>query len=75
MTKVIDYDAKQDVIAWLEEYREGCESRSRDTNAHFAARALTLIEQYDSREATALGMLMAQRPHAEIRDFLLQWPA
>lgn len=53
-------DQRQDVIAWLE-----------DQPDPMALHALALIDYAEARENTVLGMCMARRPHAEIRDYLL----
>lgn len=53
-------DQKQDVIAWLE-----------DQPDPMALHALALIDYAETRGDTALGMCMARRPHAEIRDYLM----
>ena len=55
-------DDKQDALAWLERWVE------LDQNAQLV---LDLIEEYETRENTAIGMLTARLPHAEIRDYLL----
>lgn len=61
--KHIDEDRLQDVIADLED--------DRAAGNDMAGFALDILDAYSSRESTVIGMLMARRPHDEIRDALL----
>lgn len=56
-------DEKQDALAWLFD-RAG-------NGAAEARKVLELLGAYETRENTVLGMCLAQRPHTEIRDYLL----
>ncbi len=53
-------DEKQDALDWLQ-----------DQEAPEADTALEIIDSAETRENTVLGMLMARRPHSEIRDYIL----
>lgn len=55
----------QDALAWLEMVTSG------EVQIPEAARLGDMIRAFESRENTVLGMLMARRPAAEIRDYLL----
>ncbi len=61
----MNYDEKLDALSWLEE------AASPEAGNAQARNVLALIKAAESRENTVLGMLMARRPHSEIRDYIL----
>lgn len=60
-------DEKQDAIGWLEVVASDTGHRG-DVEAK---NVLIMLRAAETRENTVLGMCLAQRPHTEIRDYLL----
>lgn len=61
---MIDDEVKQDALDWLE--RE-----THHDNGDDASAALQMLGEADRMEMTVLGMLLAHKPHDEIRHYML----
>lgn len=57
-------DEKLDALDWLEQ-------AARLNVSPEAAHIVEMLRAAETRENTVLGMCMAQRPHAEIRDCIM----
>ncbi len=62
----MEMDAKLDALDWLET------AAMPEAGVVQAQNLLVLVRAAETRESTVLGMLMARRPYAEIRDYILR---